>query len=71
MICVSSVEENVKRTLGNLSKIPSWNSVLNKEEVDYLFRVHSDSVFCNGKLRQIKVEAITNDVFKIYTILHE
>ena len=41
---------------------------MSKEEVNNLFEEHSDTVFCNGMLRQIKVDAITGDVFKVYTV---
>ena len=60
--------ENALRTLRNLSTIASWNTTLNQSEVEYLFSEHSDTVFCNGMLRQIKADMITPNVFKIYTI---
>jgi len=60
--------EAVKRTLNNFSRVPSWNTIMNKTEVNQLFEQYSDTVFCNGHLRQIKVDAITNDTFKVYTI---
>lgn len=63
----NQVKENVKRTLNNFSRVPSWNTTMTKDEVNYLFEEHSDTVFCNGHLRQIKVDAITSDVFKVYT----
>jgi len=62
------IKENVRRTLNNFAKVPSWSTTMSKEEVNYLFEEHSDTVFCNGMLRQIKVDAITGDVFKVYTI---
>ena len=63
----NQVKENVKRTLNNFSRVPSWNTTMTKDEVNYLFEEHSDTVFCNGHLRQIKVDAITGDIFKVYT----
>jgi hypothetical protein len=60
--------ENVTRTLNNFSRVASWNTTMNKKEVEYLFENYSDTVFCNGMLRQIKVESITDNLFKIYTI---
>ena len=64
----TATKENVKRTLNNFARVPSWNTTMNKEEVNHLFEEHSDTVFCNGMLRQIKVDAITGDVFKVYTV---
>lgn len=64
----NTIKENVKRSLNNFSRVASWNTTMNKEEVNYLFEEHSDTVFCNGMLRQIKVDSITGDVFKVYTI---
>lgn len=64
----TETKENVKRTLNNFARVPSWNTTMNKEEVNHLFEEHSDTVFCNGMLRQIKVDVITGDVFKVYTV---
>jgi hypothetical protein len=63
----TATKENVKRTLKNFARVPSWNTTMSKEDVNYLFMEHSDTIFCNGMLRQIKVDAITNEVFKVYT----
>jgi hypothetical protein len=60
--------ENVRRTLNNFARVPSWNTTMNKEEVNHLFEAYSDTVFCNGMLRQIKADAMTSDVFKVYTV---
>ena len=62
------IKENVRRALNNFARVPSWNTTMSKEEVKNLFEEHSDTVFCNGKLRQIKVDAITGDVLKVYTV---
>jgi hypothetical protein len=64
----NTLKEKVRRTLNNFARVPSWNTTMNKEEVNNLFEEHSDTVFCNGMLRQIKVDAITGDVFKVYTV---
>jgi len=64
----NTLKENVKRTLNNFARVPSWNTTMSKEEVNNLFEEHSDTVFCNGMLREIKADVITGDVFKVYTI---
>jgi hypothetical protein len=64
----TAIKENVKRTLNNFARVPNWNTTMSKEDVNYLFEEHSDTVFCNGMLRQIKVDTITGDIFKVYTI---
>ena len=64
----TATKENVRRTLNNFARVPSWNTTMNKEEVNHLFEEHSDTVFYNGMLRQIKVDVITGDVFKVYTV---
>lgn len=61
-------KENVLRTLRNFSRVPSWNTTMTKDEVNYLFTEHSDTVFCNGHLRQIKADMLTTEIFKVYTI---
>ena len=64
----TTIKENVKRTLNNFAKSPYWNTTMNKDEVNHLFEEYSDTVFCNGMLRQIKADVITSDVFKVYTV---
>lgn len=64
---MENLKENVKRALNNFARVPSWNTTMNKDEVNYLFSEFSDTVFCNGHLRQIKADPITGDVFKVYT----
>lgn len=63
-----SLKENVTRTLRNFSRVPSWSSIMTKEEIDYLLSEFSDTVFCNGMLRQIKIDIISTNSFKVYTI---
>jgi len=65
---MEAIKENVKKTLNNFARIPSWNTTMTKEEVNYLFMENSDTIFCNGMLRQIKADSITSDVFKVYTV---
>ncbi len=65
---IGEIHKNVIRTLNNFSRVPSWNTTMTKEEVNHLFEDYSDTVFCNGMLRQIKADAITGDVFKVYTV---
>lgn len=60
--------DNVQRNLRNFSRVPTWNTTMNKLEVNYLFEEHSNSVFCNGHLREIKIDSITEDIFKVYTV---
>jgi len=60
--------ENVKRAISNFYSIPSWNATLTSEESDYLFLNYDTLVFCNGRARRIKVDKLTNNVFKFYTV---
>ena len=62
------MEETITRFLKNISRVPSWNTTMSKKEIEYMFDKHDDTVFCNGHFRQIKVDAITSDLFKVYTI---
>ena len=63
----NTVKEKVGRTINNFSRVPLWNTTMTKDEVNHLFEEYSDTIFCNGHLRQIKADAITGDVFKVYT----
>lgn len=60
-------KDNIRRTLNNFARVPSWSTTMTKSEVNYLFENHSDSVICNGRLRQIKVKALSDNIFKVYT----
>lgn len=61
-------KQDVLRNLRNFSTSPYWNAIMDRDEVNMLLQEYSDSVFCNGHLRQIKVDAITNETFKVYTV---
>jgi len=55
------------RTYRNFASMASYNSILNKEQVNYLFESHGNDIYCHGHLRTIIAEAITIDTFKVYT----
>ena len=59
--------KNVKRALNNLSSVPMFNTILTKEEVNYLLDTHSDFVICRGIVRTICFDFITPDRAKVYT----
>ena len=61
-------KQDVLRNLRNFATSPYWNAIMDKNEVNMLVQEYSDTVFCNGRLRQIKVDAITNETFKVYTV---
>lgn len=65
---METTKQNVLRTLGNFSNIPSWNTTMTSKEVDYMLKNHSDLVVCNGLVRKIQVDKITENNFKVYTI---
>ena len=58
---------NVDRNWGNFCKIPVWHTTMCAEEVEYLFSVSGGNVICNGRLRDIVADKITNNCFIIYT----
>ena len=64
---IEAIKNEVGRQLNNLSSVPLWNSTMSKAEVEFLFSEYSGTVFCNGVLRQIHVDPITNNLFKVYT----
>ena len=65
---MESTKQNILRTLGNFSNIPGWNTTMNSKEVDYMLKNHSDLVVCDGLVRKIQVDKITENIFKVYTI---
>lgn len=62
------VKENVDRALRNFYNIPSWNVNMTSKEVNYMYANYSDIVICNGRVRKIKVENITENNFNVYTV---
>jgi hypothetical protein len=64
---IESTEQVVNRTLNNFCRVPAWNTVMSGKEVDHLLQTHGDTLFCNGRIRTIKVKKITNNNFKVYT----
>ena len=65
---METIKQNVSRTLGNFSNIPQWNTTMTSKEVDYMLENHSDLVVCNGLVRKIQIDKITENNFKVYTI---
>jgi len=61
------MEKKINRTLNNLASVPAFNTILTKEEVDYLLDTHADIIFCRGMLRQICFDFITDNRCKVYT----
>lgn len=59
--------ENVKRAMDNFSRSPGWNTTLTTKEVDFWLENYSDTVFCNGRLRRVKFDKITDKNYKVYT----
>lgn len=62
------LKENVERVLSNFSRVPLFNTTMTSKEVNYLFDRFDNTVFCNGMLREIKADALTSEIFKVYTV---
>ena len=62
------IKQNVDRAVRNFYNIPSWNVNMTSKEVDYMYENYSDIVICNGRVRKIKVEKITENNFNVYTV---
>lgn len=62
------VSRGVDRNMGNFCRIPLWNTTMNAKEVEYMCETYgSMTVICNGHLRDIKIDKITDNCFKIST----
>lgn len=64
----TQLNENVKRCLNNFARMPFFNTTMNKSELENLYEHQSDTIYCNGHPRQIKADALTENVFKVYTV---
>lgn len=60
-------KQDADRLYNNLHISPYWNGFLNKNQVNYLLQERGDLVYCNGHCRQMLVDAITSDSYKVYT----
>ena len=58
---------DVDRFLSCISRVPLWHGVFNAEEVEYLFETTSGWIFCNGRIRNIVADKVTDNCFKVYT----
>ena len=61
-------QEKMRRFLGNICSMPGWNGIFNKEEVEYFFETFADIQYCNGYLRKVKADAITDNIYKLYSV---
>jgi len=60
--------KDVDRNMGNFAQVPLWNTTMNAKEVEYLFSNYgSGMILCNGRLRKIVTEKITDNCFRVYT----
>ena len=59
--------DDVIRNLGNFCKVPLWHTVMNAKEVEQLFEQSGGWVLCNGRIRNIKADKVTDNCFKVYT----
>lgn len=64
----NSEKQDVDRNRRNFSRVPAWNTIFNKDQVNYMFETFGTDIFCNGHLRTIKADALTDTNFKVYTI---
>jgi len=63
----TSIQKEVSRQLNNMASVPMYQSTMNKAEVEYLLGELSGTVFCQGHLRTIHADPITDNLFKVYT----
>ena len=59
--------DNVSRNLDNFSRIPIWNCLFNKEELEKLLDITGSWIVCNGKIRDLVIDKLTEDRFKVST----
>jgi hypothetical protein len=61
------MDSEIRRFLGNACNIPGWNTIMNQKQVDEILQEYSDTLFCRGHLRKIKVDTICPNNYKVYT----
>ena len=61
------MDEKAHITINHLATFSLANSVITKDEVEYILDNYSDTVFCCGKVRRICFDFITPDRARIYT----
>lgn len=60
-------KEDVNRNIVNFCRVPLWNTTMNVKEVEYLFNSTGGWIFCNGHIRDVITDKITDNCFKVYT----
>ena len=61
------MKENVIRVMNNLSRLANFETTLNVNEVNFWLETYSDLVFCNGQVRRVVFDKITEKMYKIYS----
>lgn len=60
--------ENAERFVRNASRIQMWNAIVTPNDVDDIFNSCGGTLFCNGHLREVKTQNITDKTIKVYTV---
>jgi hypothetical protein len=59
--------DDIERNLSNFCCVPNWHTTMSAKEVERIFKINNGMVICNGKLRSICVDKITENIFRVYT----
>lgn len=62
----ASINE-ASRTLKNFSVFPISSNTVNPEVLEAMYDMSGGTVYCNGMLRCIVSEKITDNMYKVYT----
>lgn len=61
------MKSDVSRNLGNFARVPLWNCIFNKDEIEQLLDTCGDWIFCNGHIREFVINKLTDNRFKVST----
>lgn len=59
--------EDARRFLNNAARTPNWTAIVTATDIDDIFNACGGTVFCNGMLREVTVQPITEKTIKIST----
>ncbi len=61
------VDADVTRNMNNFARIPAWNCIFTKRQVEEIVDRAGDFIMCNGRIRDFVFRKITDDRFHVST----
>jgi len=59
---------NADRIMNNFCRNPNWTADVTDEELNYMIEKYdTNCIFCNGRVRKLKIKKLTDKYFSLST----